>query len=84
MKKKRIMSGTALLLAGALTLQSVDWSALKVFAGDTDNVDESLAYFVDCGDYDVTTLSEGDSFGIYNRVTDQAYGEDAAFGVQSS
>ena len=80
MKKKRIMSGTALLLAGALTLQSVDWSALKVFAGDTDNVDESLAYFVDCGDYDVTTLSEGDSFGIYNRVTDQAYGEDAVTG----
>lgn len=66
MKKKKIMSGTALVLAGTLTLQSVDFSALKVLAKDTGNVDETLAYFVDCGDYDVVTLSEGDSFGIYN------------------
>lgn len=80
MKKKKIMSGTALALAGVLAMQSVDWSMLNVLADDTTNVDESLAYFVDCGDYDVSTLSEGDSFGMYNRVTDQAYGADAVTG----
>ncbi|MDY5576997.1 MAG: glycoside hydrolase family 127 protein [Lachnospiraceae bacterium] len=47
-----------------------------------ENVDKSLAYFVNCGDYDVTTLSEGDLFGIYNGVTDQAYGTDPVTGYQ--
>ena len=43
-------------------------------------VDEKLAYFVDCGDYDPTTVSEGDSFGVYNSVTEQLYGYDAVTG----
>ena len=41
-----------------------------------------LAYFVDCGDQGPTTLSEGDSFGIYNSVTDQVFGEDEQTGKQ--
>ena len=37
-------------------------------------------YFVDCGDYTPATTSAGDYFGIYNSVTDQAYGADAKTG----
>ncbi len=44
------------------------------------NVDPSLAYFVNCGDYDVSTLSDGDLFGIYNGVTEQIYGVDPVTG----
>ena len=44
------------------------------------DVDKSLAYFVNCGDYDVTTLSDGDLFGIYNGVTEQIYGIDPITG----
>ncbi len=47
-----------------------------------ENVDKSLSYFVNCGDYDVTTLSEGDLFGIYNGVTDMAYGKDPVTGYE--
>ncbi len=39
-----------------------------------------VAYFVDCGDYDVHTVSEGDDFGLYNSVTEQVYGVDAVTG----
>ncbi len=47
---------------------------------DRKDVDKNLAYFVNCGDYDITTLSEGDLFGLYNGVTDQAYGMDPVTG----
>lgn len=49
-------------------------------AGERTNVDYTLAYFVNCGDYDVTTLSDGDLFGIYNGVTEQVYGIDPVTG----
>jgi len=45
-------------------------------------VDKKVAYFVDCGDHDVTTVSEGDAFGIYNSVTDQIYKEDEVTGYK--
>lgn len=82
MKKKKVVQATALALAGTVTLQTVDFSALQVLAqGENDReVDEKLAYFVDCGDYDVTTLSEGDAFGQYNSVTEQVYGKDPVTG----
>lgn len=38
------------------------------------------AYFVDCGDWDPNTLSEGDYFGVYNSVTEQVYGADPVTG----
>lgn len=41
-----------------------------------DNI--GLLYFADCGDHGVTTLSEGDSFGKWNSVTDQIFGPDPA------
>ena len=37
-------------------------------------------YFVDCGDHDPSTLSEGNELGSLNSVTDQLYGKDAKTG----
>lgn len=42
--------------------------------------DPSIAYFVDCGDYDVYTVSAGDKLGVYNSVTEQVYGADPITG----
>lgn len=39
-----------------------------------------IAYFVDCGDHNVTTVSDGDSFGMYQSVTEQVYGYDKVTG----
>ena len=44
------------------------------------NADPNLAYFVNCGDYNVSTLPEGEKFGIYNGVTEQIYGLDPVTG----
>lgn len=41
-----------------------------------------LLYFADCGDHGVNTLSEGDSFGRNNSVTDQIFGADPETGKQ--
>ncbi len=40
----------------------------------------NMLYFVDCGDYTTDTVGEGDYFGAYNSVTDQAYGADPVTG----
>ncbi len=48
------------------------FKTVKLSAGAT-------AYFVDCGDYDPTTLSAGDAFGVFNSVTEQVYGADPTF-----
>ena len=45
-------------------------------------VGEKLAYFVDCGDHDVLTVSKGDAFGVYNSVTEQLYKEDEITGYK--
>lgn len=42
--------------------------------------DENIEYFVDCGDYNVTTVSAGDKLGKWNSVTEQVYGEDPVTG----
>ena len=39
-----------------------------------------LAYFVDCGDYDVYTLSGADKLGTCQSVTEQVYGADKVTG----
>ncbi len=50
-------------------------------SGDSSNSEDGkVVYFVDCGDYDVTTLSEDDQFGTRNSVTDQVFGKDAKTG----
>lgn len=45
-----------------------------------DREDNDIVYFVDCGDYVVDTVSEGDQLGTNNSVTDQIYGEDPQTG----
>ena len=47
----------------------------------TEALVNNLAYFVDCGDYDTATVSDGDMLGIYNSVTEQVYGADAQTGM---
>ncbi len=42
--------------------------------------DASIVYFVDCGDYVVTTVNEGEQLGTHNSVTDQVYGVDSETG----
>ena len=39
----------------------------------------TVAYFVDCGDFGTSTLSDGDAFGLFNSVTEQVYGADPVF-----
>lgn len=42
----------------------------------------AVYYFVDCGDYLVDTVSDGDGMGSLNSVTDQFFGADPATGMQ--
>ncbi len=44
--------------------------------------DGTIVYFVDCGDYNVKTVSEGDQLGTHNSVTDQVYGKDPVTGYR--
>ena len=48
--------------------------------GERTDVDKTLAYFVNCGDYDVATLPQGELFGVFNGVTEQIYGTDPVTG----
>ena len=41
---------------------------------------KNVYYFVDCGDHNPSTVSNGDSFGSYNSVTDKIYGVDEKSG----
>ncbi|MBO5371485.1 MAG: glycoside hydrolase family 127 protein [Lachnospiraceae bacterium] len=47
-----------------------------------DRANDDIIYFVDAGDYVVTTVSTGDQLGTHNSVTDQAYGEDPQTGYE--
>lgn len=44
------------------------------------NAAEGIAYFVDCGDHDPSTVSSGDTLGTHSSVTDQIYGSDSKTG----
>lgn len=55
----------------------------NVLCASTVFADSSVVYyFIDCGDYLVDTVSEGDSFGSLNSVTDQFFGEDPSTGME--
>ena len=79
MKQKKSHAVFAFAMAAITATQLLLSPLSGVFAAE-ETTDSTLAYFVDCGDFDVSTLSEGDKFGIYNTVTDQAYGEDPGTG----
>lgn len=58
-----------------------DSPAFEILSGDAANSPYNhLLYFVDCGDHDPSTVSTGDSFGAYNSVTEQMYGQDPKTG----
>ena len=42
--------------------------------------DDSIAYFVDCGDQGTATASGSDRFGLFNCLTEQLYGTDEVSG----
>ena len=44
--------------------------------------DSSVAYFVDCGDHNTSTISGRDKFGLFNCVTEQLYGADEVTGAE--
>lgn len=44
--------------------------------------DSDIAYFVDCGDHDNTTLTGRDKLGYYNSLTEQLYGVDSVTGAE--
>lgn len=79
MKQKKSHAVGAFAMAAVLTAQLLAAPLTGVFAAE-ETTDSGLAYFVDCGDFDVSTLSEGDKFGIYNTVTDRVYGKDPGTG----
>ena len=86
MKRKKMYGSWRKALSACLT------AALSVTALPTGNLsavwaatpqereDASIVYFVDCGDYVVGTVSDGDQLGTRNSVTDQVYGEDSVTG----
>lgn len=86
--KKRLTNvfkkATAGLLTAAMCVTSLSTDGLMIVnaAMPADREDTSIVYFVDCGDYIISTVSEGDQLGTHNSVTDQAYGEDAVTGYQ--
>lgn len=67
--KKALTILVAIAIAATLTV--------SVFAEDGNSV---LYYMVDCGDRTPDTVSEGDTLGIYQSVTEQFYGADPATG----
>lgn len=75
---------TAGCLAAAMCITSLPGGNLGTVsaAAAADRADNSLVYFVDCGDYVVDTAGEGEQFGTHNSVTDQIYGEDPQTGYQ--
>ena len=72
--KKTFKIAVSFIIAAAMVLSC----NIMAFADD----EPAVYYFVDCGDYLVDTVSDGDSFGTLNSVTDQFFGADPATGMQ--
>ncbi len=88
-KKYLFKSCVSTALVSAVTLSGVPVQGLsgvvkivKAAGKPAQREDNSIVYFVDCGDYNVATVSEGDQFGTHNSVTDQVYGEDKVTGYK--
>ncbi|MCI9081744.1 MAG: leucine-rich repeat protein [Lachnospiraceae bacterium] len=54
----------------------VDNFSLEELDRNNSQVSKQYQYLVDCGDYDPDTVGDGEKFGQYNSVTDQAYQKD--------
>ena len=86
MKRKKVLQRAfAASLTAAMCITSLPSAGLEaVWAKGVaaEREDASIVYFVDCGDYVVSTVNDGEQFGTHNSVTDQVYGEDPATGYQ--
>lgn len=72
--KKTFKIAASLIMVAAMVLSC----NIMAFADD----EPVVYYFVDCGDYIVDTVSEGDAFGTLNSVTDRFFGADPSTGMQ--
>ncbi len=86
-KKERFCSlkkTTATILAAVMCVTSLPSGSLDnvMAAAPANRQDPSIVYYVDCGDYVVNTVGEGEQFGTHNSVTDQVYKEDPQTGYK--
>lgn len=79
-----LKKAAAICLTAAVCVTSLPTGGMQsvLAASPAEREDPSIVYFVDCGDYVVDTVSEGDQLGTHNSVTDQAYGEDPKTGYK--
>ncbi len=79
-----LQKAAAICLTAAVCITSLPATGMHTVkaAAAADRKDPSIVYFVDCGDYVVDTVSEGDQLGTHNSVTDQVYGEDPVTGYK--
>lgn len=57
-----------------------NFSMIAARERDMSQVSRFTQYFVNCGDYNTSTLPSGEKFGARNSVTDQIYGMDSVTG----
>ena len=87
-ERKNVLSflkkAAAACLTAAVCVTSLPTEGMQFVKAATpaEREDPSIVYFVDCGDYVVDTVSDGDQFGTHNSVTDQAYGADPVTGYK--
>ena len=84
-RKKVLQRAFAASLTAAMCITSLPSAGLEaVWAKGVaaEREDASIVYFVDCGDYVVGTVNDGEQLGTHNSVTDQVYGKDPATGYQ--
>ena len=84
-RKKVLQRAFAASLTAAMCITSLPSAGLEaVWAKGVaaEREDASIVYFVDCGDYVVGTVNDGEQLGTHNSVTDQVYGEDPTTGYQ--
>ncbi|MEY8515518.1 bacterial Ig-like domain-containing protein [Lachnospiraceae bacterium 29-84] len=72
-----ICADAAGLHSGEVLLDNV---SIDGISRDPGQISEEYLYLVDCGDFNPDTVGEGEKFGQYNHVTDQAYQEDIRTG----
>lgn len=82
MKKGAVYKAISALLAITLSVQAipVQGNARESTKEGQAGADPAIAYFVDAGDQNPSTVNEGEVLGIYNSVTDQIFGQDSVTG----
>lgn len=88
MKRSMVKSAKAFMsvcMASALVVTGMPVNGLtaaKAAGTPVDRPDGSIVYFVDCGDYNTSTVPEDGQLGTHNSVTEQIYGEDSITGYK--